>query len=74
MVSDGLDEKPGVAGVSISLSVSDEADCCRKFEALAVGGAVTMPIGKTFFSPCFGMVRDKFGVSWMVIVPGELPQ
>lgn len=73
MVSDGIDEKGGFSGVSISLTVSDEADCRRKFEALAAGGTVTMPIGKTFFSPCFGGLRDKFGVAWMLIVPSELP-
>jgi len=37
--------------------------------ALAEGGQVQMPLAKTFHSPCFGMVADRFGVSWMVIVP-----
>lgn len=27
-----------------------------------------MPLGKTFYSPCFGMVGDRFGVSWMIYV------
>jgi len=38
---------------------------------LAEGGSVQMPLGKTFWSPCFGMVADKFNVVWMVMVPGE---
>ena len=51
----------------------DEAEADRVFAALADGGQVQMPMGKTFFSPRFGMVADRFGVSWMVIVaPREL--
>ena len=38
----------------------------RMFKALAEGGSVTMPLGKTFWSPWFGMVTDRFGVGWMV--------
>ena len=55
-------------GFSLSLSVANEAEAARCFNALADGGQVQMPLGKTFFSPCFGMVSDRFGVSWMVIV------
>ncbi|MBD0274870.1 MAG: VOC family protein [Acetobacteraceae bacterium] len=55
-------------GVSLSLSVPDEATADRFFAALAEGGQVQMPLGKTFFSPCFGMVADRLGVSWMLIV------
>jgi PhnB protein len=43
------------------------ADADKLFNALADGGQVQMPLAKTFFSPCFGMVADRFGVSWMVI-------
>jgi PhnB protein len=54
-------------GVSLSLSVPSEAEADRLFAALGKGGQVQMPIGRTFFSPRFGMVADRFGVSWMVV-------
>jgi PhnB protein len=57
--------------MSLSLSVASAAECERIFNALAADGTVQMPLGKTFFAPCFGAVADKFGVSWMVVVqPG----
>lgn len=59
----------GFQGFRLSLSVANEAQAQRVFAALATGGEVNMPLAKTFFSPCFGMLRDKFGVGWMVIVP-----
>jgi PhnB protein len=72
MGSDGQCQgKPNFQGFSLSLAVADEADARRKFAALGEGGQVQMPLGKTFFSPCFGMVADRFGVSWMVIVPPD---
>ena len=55
-------------GFSLSLSVATEAEADRAFAALSEGGQVQMPIGKTFWSPRFGMVADRFGVSWMVTV------
>jgi PhnB protein len=55
-------------GFSLSLSVADEAEADRAFSALADGGQVLMPLGATFFSPRFGMLTDRFGVSWMIIV------
>jgi PhnB protein len=55
-------------GFALSVNAKDEAEADRKFEALAQGGQVQMPLGKTFFAKRFGMVADKFGVSWMVIV------
>lgn len=55
-------------GFSLSLIVSDEAEAKRLYSALSDGGQVQMPLGKTFFSPAFGMVADRFGVSWMVLV------
>ena len=57
-------------GFSLSLSVKDAAGADRAFDALAAGGKVDMPLGKTFWSPRFGMLTDKFGVQWMVnVVP-----
>ncbi|HXU59795.1 MAG TPA: VOC family protein, partial [Verrucomicrobiae bacterium] len=58
-------------GFSLSLTAANEAEADRKFAALSNGGQVTMPLGKTFFSPRFGMLVDRFGISWMVIVPAE---
>jgi PhnB protein len=71
MASDGFAKgQPRFEGFSLSLTVADEAEADRVFKALADGGEVRMPLGKTFFSPRFGMVADKFGLGWMVIVPG----
>jgi PhnB protein len=55
-----------LSGFSLSLGVPDAATADRVFNALADGGQVIMPLGKTFWSPRFGMVTDRFGVSWMV--------
>jgi PhnB protein len=55
-------------GFALTLTVDNESEADKKFNALAAGGQVTMPIGKTFFSPRFGMLTDKFGVGWMVLV------
>lgn len=72
MASDGNNTgKPVFQGVSLSLIVDDEAQANRLFSALGDGGQVQMPLGKTFFSPAFGMVADRFGVSWMVVVMQE---
>ena len=69
MASDGRCEgKPSFQGFALSLAVRDEAEAERVFGALGAGGQVQMPLAKTFFSPRFGMVADKFGVSWMVLV------
>ncbi len=69
MVSDGRClGKPDFKGFSLSLVVPDEATADRCFNALAEGGRVEMALTKTFFSPRFGMLADKFGVTWMVIV------
>ncbi len=69
MASDGhCRENPSFQGFSLSLTVPDEARADRCFAALAEGGQVQMPLGKTFFSPRFGMVVDRFGVPWMVYV------
>lgn len=70
MATDGCDPGPTeFKGISLSLSVANEAEADRVFAALADGGQVQMPLTRTFFSPRFGMVGDRFGVTWMVIVP-----
>lgn len=69
MASDGkCSGQPAFQGFSLSIAVADEAEADRVFAAIGQGGQVQMPLGKTFFSPRFGMVTDRFGVSWMVIV------
>jgi PhnB protein len=69
MASDGMtaNGKPSFAGFSLSYEAKDEADAQRRFNALADGGQVQMPLGETFFARSFGAVADKFGVSWMII-------
>ena len=68
MASDGCStEKPDFQGFSLAVSVPSEAEADRVFAALADGGQVRMPLAKTFWSPRFGMVQDRFGVGWMVI-------
>jgi PhnB protein len=71
MASDGRCQgQPSFQGFSLSLAVQNEAEADRVFAALADGGQVQMPLTKTFWSPHFGMVADRFGVSWMVnVVP-----
>jgi len=69
MASDGRCEgKPSFQGFSLSLSVPNEVEAERLFAGVADGGKVQLPLTKTFFSPRFGMVADRFGVSWMIIV------
>ena len=72
MASDGMCAgKPDFHGFSLSVTARDEAEAKRRFAALAEGGKVQQPLIKTFFSPAFGMVTDRFGLGWMVVVPGE---
>jgi PhnB protein len=69
MASDGqCIGKPSFQGFSLSLTVAYEAEAERLFASLADGGQVRMPLAKTFFSSRFGMVADRFGVGWMVLV------
>ena len=60
--------QPDFRGFALSLTAADEAEADRLFATLAEGGQVQMALSKTFFSPRFGMVADRFGVSWMVYV------
>ena len=73
MASDGCGENDNFSGFSLSLTVATAAEAERCFTALSEGGQATMPLGKTFWSPCFGMLKDKFGMGWMVTVPEEAP-
>lgn len=71
MASDGRCAGEAVFnGFSLSVSMPDAAATERAFAALSAGGQVVMPLGKTFWSPCFGMVTDRFGVGWMVTIEG----
>ncbi len=68
MLSDGMNKgNPEFKGISLSLNADDEAHADKLFAALGEGGQVQMPMEKTFFAKKFGMVADKFGVSWMII-------
>jgi len=68
-VSDGMcGGKAKFEGLSLALSADSIAEAERLFAALGEGGQVQMPMTETFFSPRFGMVADRFGVSWQVIV------
>ena len=69
LASDGKAEgKAKFEGFSLSLTVPNEADADKAYNALAQGGQVMMPLTKTFFSPRFGMLTDRFGMGWMVYV------
>lgn len=69
MISDGrCTGQPEFKGFALSLTVPTEAEADRAFNALTAGGQVGMPLAKTFFSARFGMVTDKFGVMWMIMV------
>lgn len=70
MASDGTTTDPlRFEGFSLSVEMPDEQAARRAFDALASDGQVQMPLGPTFFSPYFGMVIDRFGVSWMITIP-----
>jgi PhnB protein len=70
MMTDGNSDEPAkFDGIMLTVQVPDEAEAQRVFGGLGDGGQTIMPLAETFFSPCFGMTTDKFGVTWMVIVP-----
>jgi PhnB protein len=74
LASDGhCQGRESFKGFSLSLTVPDEAAAERVFRALGQGGQVTMPLTKTFFSPKFGMLTDRFGLGWMVYVTPSKP-
>ncbi|MBS0521505.1 MAG: VOC family protein [Proteobacteria bacterium] len=68
MASDGhCQGKPSFQGFSLTLGAANDAEAAKLFKALGQGGQVQMPMTETFFATSFGMVADKFGVSWMVL-------
>lgn len=70
MASDGFcSGKTSFAGVSLAIQAKDDAEAKRIFDGLATGGQVQQPLIKTFFATSFGVLADKFGVSWMVVAP-----
>lgn len=71
MASDGCEPSAKFGGFSLAIAVATEAEADRAFNALAEGGQITMPLGKTFWSSRFGMLKDRFGVDWMVNVVTE---
>lgn len=69
MASDGhCAGQANFRGFSLSVTLPDAAEVDKRFHALSAGGLVTMPLGPTFFAPRFGMLTDRFGVGWMLIV------
>jgi PhnB protein len=75
MASDGMcteSPNPEFKGFSLTLNPTTEAECERLFNALADGGTIRQPLIKTFFSPKFGVVTDRFGVNWMVLVDQQM--
>jgi PhnB protein len=74
MASDGRMQGQPAAfhGIALSLDLKTRGEAERTFKALSEGGQVQQPLIETFFSPAFGMVADRFGVSWMILVPGQM--
>ncbi|MBK4735468.1 VOC family protein [Noviherbaspirillum pedocola] len=66
MASDGCEEGARFDGFSLSLSLTGQDEARRVFALLGEGGQVRMPLTKTFWSPCFGMLTDRFGIGWMI--------
>jgi PhnB protein len=74
MASDGCGSKDGgkFDGFRLALVVPTEAAAHQAYDGLAAGGTADMPLNKTFWSPCYGMVTDQFGLGWMVMVPSPM--
>jgi PhnB protein len=73
MCSDGCDDKSQFGGFNLALAWATPEEARKAFDALSQGGQVTMPLCETFWSPCFGMVTDRFGVGWMITIPSAPP-
>ena len=68
MMSDGNVEGTHFQGIQLSLGMESADEATKVFEALSRGGAVKLPLMKTFWSPLFGMLTDRFGLDWMINV------
>ena len=74
MASDGnCQGKPSFQGFSLTINAANAAEAEKRFNALAEGGQVQMPLNETFFAKSFGMVADRFGVGWMVMAGPKNP-
>ena len=73
MASDGCEAGQTFNGFSLSLTLETATEADHIFHALAEGGQIKMPLTKTFWSPCFGMLTDLFGIGWMVTLAEQLP-
>ncbi len=74
MASDGnCTGKPSFQGFALTINAKDAAEAKQRFDALADGGKVQMPLAETFFAESFGMVADRFGMGWMVIAGPKNP-
>jgi PhnB protein len=67
MLSDIMPGMPYTPGTNnyVCLDFDDAADMTKKFDALAAGGKVGMPLNDTFWGAKFGMLTDRFGINWM---------
>lgn len=64
---DSMNQKISVGdNMSISITLDDESEATRIFDALSEHGDVIMPLSKEFWSELFGICRDPFGVQWMI--------
>ncbi|CAM4516611.1 VOC family protein [Paenibacillus macerans] len=74
MFSDTFPGQPHQSGtqVTICLTTNDAELAKRMFEALAEGGQINMPLQETFFSPAYGSLTDKFGVTFQIFVEGKI--
>ena len=68
-LSDGNTATPRFSGFRLTLSLVDVGSAERMFAALSEGGTVDLPLSASFFAASFGMLTDKFGVGWQIMVP-----
>jgi PhnB protein len=74
MASDGnCSGKPSFQGFSLTLNATNPAEAEKRFNALAEGGKVNLPLSETFFAKTFGMLADRFGVNWMIMAGPKNP-
>lgn len=66
----GAEESWGGTRVYLSLTSSDAETMRARFTALADGGTVGMPLGKQVWGDEFGLVMDRYGIEWMITIPG----